>query len=195
MTFLNQSEFAKHLKVQRSYVTQLKQAGRLVLNQDGKVDVEASELLIKQTEDPNRDDVKKRHAQKRGADTKVDDIGEETPDKPAKVKKPKVTDPNAASFSAGRAKEQHYKALQAELEYNERMGLLIPKSDMQAAIADVVTNFRQRMESMPQSISAELVGQPIEAIRARLKQECFDILSELSREFGAKLAKRESEVK
>lgn len=195
MHTLNQTQFAKHIHVTKGYVSQLKQAGRLVFAENGLVDVEASIRRIKETEDPNRDDVKKRHAEERGVDSLVDNIGEQDSDKPTKAKKPKAVDANAASFSAGRAKEQHYKALQAEIEYNERMGLLVPKADMQAAIADVVTSFRQRLENMPFSLAAELVGQPLEAIRSRIKQEVFDVLSELSREFADKLAKRESEIK
>lgn len=182
MNALNQTQFAKHIGVSKGYVTQLKQAGRIVMTQDGLVDVEASESRIKETEDANRDDVKARHAAARGSEKAA----------PAE-KKQAVKDVNHVTFSEGRAKEQHYKSLQAELEYQRTIGELVPKADMQAAVADVVTTFRQALENMPHRISAELVGKDIDFIRSALKQECHQVLGELAREFAEKIAMKEAE--
>jgi transcriptional regulator with XRE-family HTH domain len=180
MLKLNQTEFAKHMGVTKGYVSQLKQAGRLVFAQDGKVDVEASKLRITETEDPNRDDVKERHAKERGADTKVDEIG--------KAKKEKAPlDPNKTTFSSARATEQKFKALGAELDYKERIGELVSKADMKAAVSDLVTTFRQNMENMPHRISAELVGKDINEIRTTLKQAVNHELHQLERGCNEKL--------
>jgi hypothetical protein len=46
MTTMTQTRFAEHMRVSRSWVTALKKAGRLVLTDDGLVEVEASEKLI-----------------------------------------------------------------------------------------------------------------------------------------------------
>lgn len=194
MFTLNQTQFAKHINVHKTYVTQLKQAGRLVMTDKGKVDVEASILRIKETEDPNRDDVKKRHATDRGADTLVDTIGEPKAEKAKKTKPAKEVDADAASFSKGRAKEQHFKALQAEIEYNERMGLLVKKEDMQAAVADVVSIFRQKIENLPNRVSPELVGKDLQFIRSRIKDECHEILTELSKDFKQRMEAREADL-
>lgn len=190
MQTFNQSQFANHIGVHKSYVTELKQAGRLVFAENGKVDVEASLLLMKETADPNRDDVTARHAQARGKDSKIDEIGNptlENQQSEKSIKHIKIIDADAASFSKGRAKEQHFKALAAELEYQKSIGELVSKADMQAAVADVVTSFRQRLENMPHNISAELVGQSVDDIRIRVKHECHEILNELAREFAQKL--------
>lgn len=181
MKTLNQTEFAAHIGVSKGYVTQLKQAGRIVMAENGKVDVQASELLIRETEDANRDDVRARHAAERDSDA------------PAQgAKKPNVKDVHHVTFSEGRAKEQHYKSLQAELEYQKTIGELVSKADMQAAVADVVTTFRQALENMPHRISAELVGKDIDFVRSSLKQECHAVLAELSREFHDKIQQQEA---
>lgn len=57
MTTATQSEFAAILGKDKSYVTRLKQAGRLVLAADGRVDVEKSQALIAATADPSRAEV------------------------------------------------------------------------------------------------------------------------------------------
>jgi hypothetical protein len=180
---LNQTEFADHMGWSKGYVTQLKQAGRIVFAENGKVDVEASKLLINQTEDPNRDDVKQRHADDRGADTKVNEIG-----KPKKEKE--IKDPNRGSFSEARAKEQKFKALEAELDYEIRIGKYVARDDMQAAIADMVTTFRQNLENFPHHISAELVGKDITAIRQSLKHAINHELQKLVRGCEEKLNQR-----
>jgi hypothetical protein len=66
MTILTQSEFARAQGWSRSHVTALKQAGRLVLADDGRVDVEASLARIAATRGGGRDDVAARHAAARG---------------------------------------------------------------------------------------------------------------------------------
>jgi hypothetical protein len=177
---LNQAQFAEHMGWSKGYVTQLKQAGRIVFAENNKVDVEASKLLINQTEDPNRDDVKQRHADERGADTKVNEIG-----KPKKEKE--VKDPNRGSFSEARAKEQKFKALQAELDYEIRIGKFVAREDMQAAIGDMVTTFRQNLENFPHLISGELVGKDIAAIRISLKHAINHELQKLVRGCEEKL--------
>jgi len=182
---LSQTDYATARGWTRGYVTQLKQAGRLVMTEDGKVDVEASDLLHKQTEDPNRDDVKARHAEKRGKDSKVDEIGGAKPVKPKKD--PKPHDPDHLKFVEGRAKEQHFKALQAELDYKKNIGELVSMEDMKAAVTDLITIFRQNLENMPHRISAELVGKEINDIRSTLKHEINAELTNLERGCNEKI--------
>ena len=60
-TVATQADFARRLGVSRSHVTGLKHAGRLVLTDNGLVDVDASIARIDATRDPNRDDVNRPH--------------------------------------------------------------------------------------------------------------------------------------
>jgi hypothetical protein len=62
----SKSAFARRLGVSPGYVTKLKDEGRLVLV-DGEVEVGASLARMEATKDPNRDDVRQRHAQARDA--------------------------------------------------------------------------------------------------------------------------------
>lgn len=66
MSSESKSAFARRLGVAPSYVTKLAQEGRLVVV-DGQVEVEASLARMEATKDPNRDDVRQRHAQARDA--------------------------------------------------------------------------------------------------------------------------------
>lgn len=174
--FVTQIQFANIIGRSRSWVTQLKQAGRLVINEKGLVDVEASKLRIEQTEEPNRDDVKARHEEGR-VDTK--------PAEPPKPKVKKISD--SLGFQNARAREQEMKAKMAELDYAERLGKLVSKDDMKIAVADMVTTFRSNLENMPHRIAADLVGKDIADIRLQLKQAIHHELTTLERGLTEKL--------
>lgn len=66
----SKAAFARRLGVDRSYVTRLGHDGRLVFV-DGLVDVEASQARLAATQDPAREDVRKRHAAQRGSSAPV----------------------------------------------------------------------------------------------------------------------------
>lgn len=180
MNTLNQTQFAKHIGVTKGYVTQLKQAGRLVIAKNGLVDVEASQLLIKQTEDANRDDVKARHELARNGQVNA-----------LSTKKTTIKNIDHVTFSEGRAKEQHYKSLQAELDYRKSIGELVAVQEMQMAVADVITTFRQSLENMPHLLAPILIGKDLDFIRATLKNEVVKALIELEKTFDEKMKGRE----
>ena len=72
MTYAKQSEFARQIGYDKSRITQLKQAGRIVMSPDGRrVDVEASIARMAETADPGRHDVTERHAASRASVGKV----------------------------------------------------------------------------------------------------------------------------
>lgn len=173
MNAVTQSEFARLIGVARSYVTALKKADRLVLNAIGNVLVEESRQRIIETADPNRDDVVQRWAHARGkaveAEQETDEDGDE---KPA-----------GHDYQKSRAQKEHYLAEQARIQFERDVGKLVDKADVDAAIADVVTTFRQALENLPHRTAPELVGKDLDAIRAILKQEVHGALAEMEREF------------
>lgn len=64
--YLSKSAFAAHIGRSPSYITWLKENGRLVLSPNGKqVDVLATEALIRDTADPSKAVVAARHQQDR----------------------------------------------------------------------------------------------------------------------------------
>jgi len=161
-----QAEFARLLGVQKSYVSKLKDQGRLVFADDGRVDVEASKQRIQQTSDPNRDDVSQRFdkaSSSSGSQRQNGDIGN--------------------SYQAARAVKEKYSAMQAKLDYEKAIGKVVDKADVQAVVEDVITQFRQGLENLPYRLAPELVGLDLDGIRAALKQEVFDSLAKMQRGF------------
>ena len=64
--YLSKSQFAASQGWSASYVTKLKDQGRLVFNDDGKlVDVPATLAILKRTQDPGKESVRQHHADER----------------------------------------------------------------------------------------------------------------------------------
>lgn len=174
-----QAEFARHINKQRSYITQLKHEGRIVMSDDGKrVLVNESINLLKETADYNRDDVTKRHAEEREKKSRGDEYDwlEDA-------------DPNKTTLAKGRAIEQHYKALSARMDYKASIGDLVSKDEVKNAVLDIVSTFRQSIENFPHRVAADLVGKDVDFIRSTLRQEVYQVLTDLQKNFDKKITK------
>lgn len=177
MTTVNQAEFARMEGNNRSYITALKTAGRLVMTADGKVDVEASRAKIAATADPNRDDVGKRWADTR---------------EPAQ-QEASAADKIGSSYQTARAVKEKFAAMTAKLDYERAIGKMIEKAEVASAIEDVTSVIRQTLENLPHRTAPELVGKDLDAIRATLKQEVHAALADMEREFTKRLNQMGSE--
>lgn len=169
---VTQSEFARLEGKARSYITALKNAGRLVLTADGKVDVEASRQKIAATSDPNRDDVSKRWSESR-----------------KKPEAPTPSDDNKIgnSYQAARAVKEKFAAMTAKMEYERATGKLIEKNAVESAIEDVFSSLRNELERLPARLSADLVGKSLETIRVLLKQEINNALASLYKSWAEQI--------
>lgn len=177
MTTVSQAEFARMEGKNRSYITALKTAGRLVMTADSRVDVEASRAKIAATADPNRDDVSKRWANTRA---------------PA-ADEPSASDKIGSSYQTARAVKEKFAAMTAKLDYERAIGKMIEKAEVESAIEDVTSVIRQTLENLPHRTAPELVGKDLDAIRATLKQEVHGALADMEREFTKRLNQMGSE--
>lgn len=165
--------FADHLGCRPSYVTKLKQAGRLVLDDTGKVRVAESIALIDSTRDPSKRAVSDRHAEERGAALNppaADDDGD--------AAAPAIANPD---YQAARAKREHYAALQAEADYRAKMRELLDAGRVRAVLADVMTELRTHIESIPHTVGPALAALVDEAeVKALLQSEIESALNAAS---------------
>lgn len=178
---VSQAEFARLQGQARSYVTALKQAGRLVMVGD-RVDVEASRAKIAGTADPNRDDVAQRWAEQRPQPSAVNPENSQN-----------LAGNIGNSYQAARAVKEKFAAMTAKLDYERAIGKLVERSAVEAAIEDVTSVIRQALEQMPHRTAPELVGKDLDAIRATLKQEIHTALADMEREFTKRLNQMGSE--
>lgn len=190
---------AAHLGVSRSYLTELRQAGRLVLSDDGRrCWLQASAERIKATSDPSQDVTRARHAEARASTSAP--VKESLTADTAPEAAPSATAPTAGAGDEGadadepssglryqdaRARKEHYLALQAQRDYERSMGMLVSAEDVRHAVANAATTLRVRLETLPSSLAAQLAAEQDEGrVRALLADQIEVLLGELSREFG-----------
>jgi hypothetical protein len=174
MTTSTLREFADLLGVKPSYVTKLKQADRLVLLEDGRVDVEASQQRIEDTRDPNRDDVQRRHAEaRRAAEAGEETAGEDNAETAA--------EDNSVGYTKSRAMKEQYLALSAKLEYERASGKLVETEAVKRAGDEAGTALRAVLENLPDQLAPLLAPVTDEAkVHALLVENIEIILLEIS---------------
>lgn len=160
---MSQKEFAHALGVDKSHVTRLKQAGRLVLDEGGKVMVAESKRRIEETAAPHRDDVGARHAAARGAAPA--DAGDIT----------------GTTFQQARAVKERYLALQAKVDYERSIGKMVEIESVRYAGADIGAQVRVMLENLPHQIAHELaaISDPAR-IQALLAERIEMLLNEVA---------------
>ena len=166
---VSQSQFARLIGVARSYITALKNAGRLVMV-GNQVDVEASRARIAGTADPNRDDVAQRWAEQRPQAAAVD-AGNAA----------NSQDKIGNSYQAARAVKEKFAAMQAKLDYEKAVEKVVDKAAVDMRVEDRFQMFRQSLENLPPRIAPELVQRDLDFIRSLLKQEINAALQELAK--------------
>lgn len=182
--------FARALGVQRSYVTELKATGRLVLTEDGRrVLLDESIALIKGTADPGKAGVVARHAAGRVDGGSAATSAPQEPEDGDRDHERSYGDPLADSHAlrrskamADRAEADARKALRDE---QIELGELLQAEAVEQAVRSAVVTFRGALENLPNTIAPELAAIGDEGrIRVVLAEALEHALEELARKFG-----------
>ena len=144
MTYAKQAEFARKIGYDKSRITQLKRAGRIVMSPDGKrVDVEASLARMAETADPGRMDVAERHAGNRQAAGKgIQPLSLPAPEAPADS----AMDIGPAGRASAKALLMHYENGILKLEMALRRGLRYERTAVRREAASLGAMLRAGIE-------------------------------------------------
>jgi hypothetical protein len=181
------SEFARIANVKASYVTSLRQAGRLVLTDDGKkVRVAESLDRIEATRDPARAHVAARHAAARAPGVSPSSASEGAA--PAGADEAEDVDGEAMAspdtpYSSHRAEREKWQAAMARRDYELSMRELIPIKEVEGAIAKMATVLRKDLEHLPDILAPQIAPLNDEQrIRQVLAESIEGALAEASRQ-------------
>lgn len=159
MTTCTQSEFAGLIGKDKSYVTRLKKAGRLVFVQTSegeRVDVEASQALIAETADPAHAAQDAKQGQGAGKS-------------------------GNGSYNDARTRNELAKAQTAELDLAVMLGKLVDAEEARLFAADLAATFRGALEILPDRLAPELVPlNDAESVRAVLVESFEQVLMDLA---------------
>ena len=182
---MTKANFARHIGRDRSYVTRLADAGRLVMAQDGKrVHVEASKEMIEKTRGKRRPDVQARLAQRRG--TAIDESpsstggGNDTNKGNGEDGNAEITNTNSrAHWERELSKE---KALTARMEREEAARNLVQREDVEFVLRDLGNVWRGLLDNMAARWAPVLVTRAgsVQDMDAALNEVAEDLQHQLS---------------
>lgn len=156
MTHLTKSEFAARHGWSKSYVSKLAKQDRLVLTADGKVDVEATELLLAESADPSKAAVAARHEEHR---VERDVRSQLQPGLgPAATLLPDTASAGAHNFQKAKAHREYYLAQLAEAEFNKVQGNLVERQAVEDAAYSAGRMLRDQFLGLAPQLAAELVA-------------------------------------
>lgn len=184
------SEFATLRGFKKSYVTELKAAGRLVLTDDCKrVRVAESIQRIADTKDPSKTGVARRHEAERAAKSVAATHAAVAPEIETQDATEPFEVPGGASHALRRAKALADKAeADAQEAIRNNMvaeGKLLSADDVLASVSAAGTFLRSRLESLPDVLGPQLAPVQDEAtVRAILAEAIEHALEETSRQFS-----------
>jgi hypothetical protein len=187
---MKQAAFAVAQGWNRSTVTRLKQAGRLVM-EGALVDPVASLVRIRET-GGMRFDVAERHAAQRdgndgpkiGAGGTAGQ-GEGTDKGAGPIAAPAPDGAVGERRSDAQARKESALADMAEMDVKQKRGELIPKSDVDLALRSFGASVRARLDVLPDQL-APLVSPvtDLDEIHALLAEHCRSILSAVADDMG-----------
>lgn len=197
-------ELASLIGCKPSYVVELRKKGRVVVGEGGKGFLKGASLeLYARTADPVYAGVAQRHADERGSalvgsgegvdavDADVDDDEEDGDDddaKPSRVGRPQT--PDSARKAKALADKAEADAHMAHIALQKELGLLLPRADVEAFLAEHATTFRGAMERLADTLAPQLAATLDEAGCRRLVwDEVSHALEELSQGFRTLAAK------
>jgi hypothetical protein len=179
------ARFARILECSKSYVTQLKADGRLVLTDDSqRVRVAESLERIRATADPAKAGVVARHAANRDVGAGQGAPAAQTP--AAGAEDDDDGEGSGDRYQHWRARSERAKALAAERDNRVRDGELLEAGDVAATVTTAVTVLRNRLEALADVLGPQLAAEGDEArCRALVAESVEHALEETARQFAA----------
>ena len=147
MAILSQRAYARQRGVALSAVQKAIDTGRISTLPDGRIDSEQADVEWEQNTTQHAPPVAKR--------------GQDEDD---------VSIFGASQYTKARAVREHYQARLAKIEYEVRVGKLVPKDEVQVAAFNKFRQFRDHMLNIPDRVAA-VVAAETEAAK------CYEVLA------------------
>lgn len=170
---VSQSEYARRRDVSRQYVNKLVQQGRIPTDEKKRIDPDTADAVLQMDADPAR---------------RLNDPEQENVPDPANSFEEEAAGGASGghtSFARFRSAREAYQAKLAQLDYEERAGQLLRKSEVERETFDVARQVRDRFLALPQELAGALVKLADEnEIKKYLRAKIRDTLMEVADDVG-----------
>ncbi|MDF1734945.1 MAG: hypothetical protein P1U37_06640 [Minwuia sp.] len=163
MSFVSQADYARRRGVSRQAISKAVATLGIPKDDKGRIDPDVADRMRGENSDPSQEFVRP---------------GPDMPSPAAVSEAPSAADGDRQSYRDARAEREHYQAQTARLEYEKRMGQLLPRDMVVDAMSQAGTEIARALDALPQ-LADELVAAAIDgganAVRQVLKQRARDI--------------------
>ena len=150
MTTVTKAEYAQRQGWSKAYVSKLAKNGRLVLDTDGMVEVEATDRRLLDTADPSKTNIAARHERERA------ERGSELPTPAVPLDHPSGED--IPDFQQSRAFREYFDSRLAESEYYKDRGAHVELAAVKRAAYSTGRTLRDLLLGMPPQLAPELAA-------------------------------------
>lgn len=150
MAFLTRKEYGELKGWSKQHISKLILNNRLVLDEAGLIDVDASEQFLAMTRDPSKVGVSVRHAHDKQRTAFVAPVLSSQPDQ--------VSQPVIPDYQRSRARREHAQAEQIESQVRKENGSLVEAEVVDKAAFEAGRMLRDLLLGMPPQIASELVA-------------------------------------
>jgi phage terminase Nu1 subunit (DNA packaging protein) len=181
--YLNQAAYARYKGWDRSRITRLKEAGMVVFNGEGKVDVAATDQTIGDNINPALDAVREYHAEKRAQKAETAQSNPNGNYQPKNGGQQSVNGVDMHSKAIHiRTANEFEKLIASKRENALAEGKLMQAEDVLMTVSDAAAVIRSRLEAMPDNLSAQFAAETDETkIRAIFTGFVDSLLGEMHR--------------
>lgn len=156
---LTQAQLARAVGVTRQQIHKLCVRGILKLDADGKIDEDAAKAAILEHHNPAHATTRSTAAARLQAEV-VDQVDPpapaQPPIQPAAPSQPAGVEMN---FQLARTLREKYAALAAKVEYEEAIGLLVPKKDVDRQAFELARQAQQSLLAIPDRMAPVLAAE------------------------------------
>lgn len=186
MTTVTQAEYARHLDRDRSYVTRLKQKGRLVMV-GLRVDVEKSDALVEATKDERHSAVADRHAAERARKRAAAAAPPKPQDDPEDLMGPDaaVSDEELSTARRTKALAEARRTValadQEEMTRDKLAGSLVAREDVDFILDDFGATLRSNLETLADRLAPVVYPlKTLEETHAAITDAAEGLLTDIS---------------
>lgn len=189
MTSMSQKEYADSRGFSEPYVSKLKKAGKIAFTPDGRVNVEATDMILNATRDPSRGGDRRPGVIPAAASQPDGDGGS-----PSGSAGRRTATDGDGTYNAAATRERVAKARIAELELAELAGQLVRRDQVDRVVFDVSRQAMDALLTLSDRL-APAVAAEADAFRCAelINAEVREILKSLAAaEIGERLVERDA---
>lgn len=176
--FVSQIEFSKIINKSRQYITKLKKENKLVLNNDGLIDVEKSIKNIEKLTDPS-----KKNNGKNNDNKFIKDIPKEIKGDLTDKEIEDIFNEDPSNFNQSKSRKEYFLSKIAELNFLKESGKLIEADLVELQYFNISRLLRDKIFNIKYRISSQLsiMNDPTE-ISNLLEKEFRLVFGEIEKE-------------